>query len=94
MQTDTADASNSKQKLQHWINKNQINKKTSFSFFFQENPSKTKGKEKHITDAIEIKSTIQGGKEKGEGKEVRSTRFWEEKCGTNMGSTGTKGSTG
>ena len=26
MLTDTADASNSKQKLQHWINKNQINK--------------------------------------------------------------------
>ena len=31
MQADATDASNSKQKLQHWINKNQINKKTKSS---------------------------------------------------------------
>ena len=63
MQTDTADASNSKQKLvQHWINKNQINKKTNrqVQILFQENPSKTRGGEKHIIDTVEIKSTIQG----------------------------------
>ena len=49
MQTDTADASNSKQKLQHWINKNQINKKTnrqvSINTFFRKIPVSTGWKE-------------------------------------------------
>ena len=62
MQTDTADALNSKQKRQHWLNKNQINKKQigKFKYIFQKNPSKTKEEEKRITDTIEVKSTSKG----------------------------------
>ena len=106
MQTDAAGAPNSQQKLQHWIKKNQINKKTNqtSNTFFRRIPVK-KGKEKHNTGTKEVKSTIQGSvkeKGKGKGKKVRWTRdlkracsagFWEGKCWRNMGSTGTKEST-
>ena len=62
--------------------------------------------EKHNADTKEVKSTIQestGGKGKWKGNEVHwrrdleracSTGFWDGKCETNMGSTGTKGSKG
>ena len=50
MQTDTADASNSNKKLQHWISiKKQIVK---YKDIFQENPSKTKSEDKFITGTI------------------------------------------
>ena len=70
MQTNTAVAPNSQQKLQHWINKNQLNTKnkaSSTKTFFR-NPIKQKGK-KHITDTIKVKPTIHEsmrGKSKGE----------------------------
>ena len=63
MQTDTADASNLKQKLQHWTSKNQSNKKKQVvndEDTFQENPSKKKKKRrKNNTDTIEVKSASQ-----------------------------------
>ena len=31
-----------------------------YKYIFQDNPSKTKGEEKRITDTIEVKSTVQG----------------------------------
>ena len=52
MQADAANASNLKQKLQHWINKNQINKKNQVvndNDSFLKNPSKKrKGRKKNI----------------------------------------------
>ena len=54
VQTDAADAPNSQQKPQHWINKSQKNKKSNFKYSFQENSSK-KGEEKtdrHKRDKI------------------------------------------
>ena len=39
-----ADAPNSQQKSQHWINKSKINKKSNFKYNFQENPNKKGGR--------------------------------------------------
>ena len=80
MQAETADASNSKYKRQHWINSNQIIEKTNRQLqIFQKNPSKTKGEEKRIADTIEesqgkIHTTGKYGR-KGKGVGLRG--FWE-----------------
>ena len=64
MQTDTADASNSKQKLQHWINKNQISKKKSLSTKtgFRKTAVKQKGKKTHYNRS-KIHNTGKYGRE-------------------------------
>ena len=49
MQKDAADAPNSQQKPQHWINKSQINKKSKSNTFFKKIPVK-KGLDKRNKD--------------------------------------------